>query len=256
MTQLSAISPKTHTDKSWIRYSSYSFTSKASIANLVGAEIPKAVSGGLPMAFVKEQDAFFLAAVLSPTPGTNLFVNQTGKWLGEYIPSAFRSYPFRLARAKGKDNLILCVDEDSGLVKNDKSAEPFFDDQGQLSKPVQDIMDFLSQVEQNKRKTIQAVDVLADAGIITQLPLKMRHKDREKPVAGLYRIDEAKLNSLDDEQFNKLRKAGALPIAYGQLLSMENIQVFEKLAKAQEGAAAKSPDVGSFLGDDDVISFQ
>ena len=83
MTQLSAITNQSHTDKSWIRYSSYSFASKSSIANLVGAEIPKAVSGGLPMAFVKEQDAFFLAAVLSPTPGTNLFVTQTGKWLGE-----------------------------------------------------------------------------------------------------------------------------------------------------------------------------
>jgi hypothetical protein len=29
-----------------------------------------------------------------------------------------------------------------------------------------------------------------------------------------------------------------------------------KLAKAHEQAAVQTPDVGSFLGDDDVISFQ
>ncbi|MCA1793822.1 MAG: SapC family protein [Desulfobacteraceae bacterium] len=116
------------------------------------------------------------------------------------------------------------------------------------------MLNFLSQVEQNKRKTIQAVAALAEAGVITQWPLKMKYEDQEKPVAGLHRIDEAKLNSLEDEQFLKIRKAGALPIAYAQLLSMENIRMFEKLAKAQEGTAAS--DAGSFLGDDDVISFQ
>jgi hypothetical protein len=256
MPKLSAITKQSHADKTWTRFSSYAFASKSSIASMAGAEIAKAVVGGLPMGFVKEQGRFFLAAVLSLTPGTNLFVTQNGKWLGEYIPSAFRGYPFMLAKAEGKDDLILCVDEESGLVKDDKSAEPFFDDQGQLSKPVNDILNFLSQIENNKRITIQAVAALAEAGVITEWPLKIKHGDQEKPVTGLYRIDEAKLNSLEDEQFTKLRKAGSLPIAYAQLLSMGNIQVFEKLAKAQRQAAVKTPDVGSFLGDDDVISFQ
>ncbi|MCA1785084.1 MAG: SapC family protein [Desulfobacteraceae bacterium] len=256
MPQLSAISPKNHADKTWTRFSSYHFASKSSIASLVGAEIAHAVAAGLPLAFVKEQDRFFLAAVLSLAPGTNLFVAQNGKWLGEYIPSVFRSYPFMLAKAEGKDDLILCVDEESGLIKNDKNGEAFFDDQGELSRQVHDIFNFLSQIEKNKVQTARAVAALTDAGVITQWPLKIKHGDQEKPVTGLYRIDEAKLNSLDDEQFLKIRKAGALPIAYAQLLSMGNVQVFEKLAKAQEQAAVKTPDAGSFLGDDDVISFQ
>jgi len=256
MPKLSAITKQTYADKSWTRFSSYTFASKSSIASLVNAEIAKAVTAGLPMAFVKEQDRFFLAAVLSLTPGTNLFIAQNGKWLGEYIPSVFRSYPFMLAKAEGKDDLILCVDEESGLVKNDKTGEPFFDDQGELSRQVHDIFNFLSQIEKNKIQTVRAVAVLAEAGVLTQWPLKIKQGDQEKPVTGLYRIDEAKLNSLDDEQFLKIRKAGALPTAYAQLLSMGNVQVFEKLAKVQQQAAGKTPDAGSFLGDDDVISFQ
>jgi hypothetical protein len=257
MTQIKPITKQSHAGKSWTRYSSYKFAAKSSIAPLVGAEIAKAIST-FPMAFINLQDRFQLVAVLSFSSGTNLFVAQNGKWLRGYVPSVFRSYPFMLAKAEGKENLILCVDEDSGLLNEDKNAgNPFFDDQGQLAKPVKDILDFLSQIEKNKTHTNQAVAALAEAGVITEWSLKVTHGDKEKPVTGLYRIDETKLNSLDDAQFNKLRKAGSLPIAYAQLLSMGNIQVFEKLAKMQKpAAAAQTPDVGPFLGDDDVISFQ
>jgi hypothetical protein len=261
MPQLNPITRKNYADKSWTRFSSYSFASKSSIASLVSAEIAKALAGRLPLAFVKEQDRYFLVAVLSFAPGTNLFVARDGKWLGEYIPAVFRSYPFMLARAEGKDDLILCVDEESRLVKEDKSAEPFFDDQGALSRQMQDIFSFLSQIEKNKAQTVRAVTALAEAGLITDWPLKIQDGDQEKPVTGLFRIDEAGLNALDDEGFLKLRKAGGLPIAYAQLLSMNNIQMLVQLAQgraqmAQSRKTSQASDIGPAFGDDDMISFQ
>ncbi|MCA1786045.1 MAG: SapC family protein [Desulfobacteraceae bacterium] len=258
MPQLAAITKESHAGKSWKRFQSYNFASKDNLAPLAGAEVAKAVLT-LPMAFVKQQDTFSLVAVLSLAPGTNLFTGQNGRWLGGYVPAVFRGYPFLLAKAEGRDDLILCVHEDSGLILDDKSAEPFFDDQGQVSPPVQEILNFLSRIEQNKAITNQAVSVLADAGLITEWPLKIKEGEQEKPVTGLYMVDEAKLNTLEDELFLKLRKAGSLPIAYGQLLSMGNIQAFEKLADMQTSqarAAAEQPDFKAFLGDDDVISFE
>jgi hypothetical protein len=55
----------------------------------------------VPLAFARHQDRFLLVAVLSLTPGFNLFVSPTGQWLGRYVPSVFRGYPFRLARKAG-----------------------------------------------------------------------------------------------------------------------------------------------------------
>jgi hypothetical protein len=257
MPQLAAITKETHAGKSWKRYQSYDFAAKDNLAPLAGAEIARAVST-LPMAFVKHQDTFSLVAVLSLTPGTNMFTGQNGQWLGGYVPAVFRGYPFMLAAAEGRDDLILCVNEDSGLILDDPGAEPFFDEQGQVSGPVQEILNFLSQIEQNRAVTNQAVNALAEAGIITKWQLKIKDGDQEKPITGLYRVDEAKLNTLADESFLKLRKAGSLPIAYGQLLSMGNIQIFEKLStmhQARAGAAAEPPDFNTFLGNDDVISF-
>ncbi|MDZ7664874.1 MAG: hypothetical protein U5K27_06015 [Desulfotignum sp.] len=72
--------------------------------------------------------------------------------------------------------------------------------------------------------------------------------------SGLYRIDEAKLNSLEDDRFLNSAKQAACPLL--TLMIHGNIQVFEKMAKAQEKATVKNRDVVSFLGDDDVISFQ
>jgi hypothetical protein len=256
MPQPTPITKQSHADKSWTRYTSYEFASKNSLAPLVGAELTRAATA-FPMAFVKEQNSFSLVAVLSLTPGTNLFVAPTGQWLGAYVPSVFRGYPFRLAKAEGKDDLILCVEEDSGLVNNDKTAgEPFFDDTGEVSQPVKDVLNFLNQVERNRAATNLAVSALADAGVITEWPLKVQMDGREKPVTGLHMVDETKLNSLEDEPFLKLRKAGSLPIAYAQMLSMGNVQVFETLGKAHEKMAVKSPDLKAVFGDDDIISFQ
>jgi hypothetical protein len=162
---------------------------------------------------------------------------------------------------KGHDNPVLCVDEDSGLVHNDQTAgELFFDDNDEVSKPVKEILDFLNQVEQNRAATNVAVAALEEAGVLADWLLKIKDGEQEKPVTGLYRIDEAGLNALEDEAFLKIRKAGALLIAYAQLMSMGNMQNLAQLAKAQEQmkqaqTKQKNLDIQPVFGDDDMISF-
>jgi hypothetical protein len=52
-------------------------------------------------------------------------------------------------------------------------------------------------------------------------------------VTGLYRIDEAVLNALENEDFLTLRQSGALLVADAQLLSMNQIAVLKQLAQIQ-----------------------
>lgn len=254
MTQLVAVSPETFRNKYWKRFDSFEFAAKDSVAPLVAAEIARA-SQAMPVAFLKQNDRFILAGLLSLTPGTNLFLGPQGRWLGDYVPSCFRGYPFRLAKAEGRDDLILCIDQDSGLV-SDQDGEPFFDDQDQLAEPLRKVLDLLSQVQQNWAVTHKAVDALAEAGLICDWPLKIKTPEGEQPVTGLFMIDEAKLNSLEDELFLKIRAAGALPIAYAQMLSMGNIQVLSRLADAH--ARQQAPvqnNVSGAFGDDDILTF-
>jgi hypothetical protein len=254
MTQLVAVAPETFRKKYWKRFESYEFAAKDSVAPLAAAEIARAAQA-MPVAFLKQDDRFILAGLLSLTPGNNLYVGPRGRWLGEYAPSCFRGYPFRLAKAEGRDDLILCIDQDSELV-SDEDGERFFDDQDQLAEPLQKVLDFLSRVQQNWIATQKAVDALAEAGLICDWPLKIKTSEGEQPVNGLFMIDEAKLNSLEDDLFLTLRTCGALPIAYAQMLSMGNIQLLSRLAdaRARQQAPVQNNVSGAF-GDDDILTF-
>lgn len=258
--KLLAVTRGSHGNKSWGRFASYGFAGRECFVPVTAAEVPDAALS-LPLAFVRQKDHFILAALLSLIPGINLFVSPDGQWLGQYVPSEFRGYPFRLARGGPEKELMLCVDEDSGLVHADRtSGEPFFDLGGELSGPVKEVLAFLTHQERSRTVTRERVADLAAAGLIQEWPLTVRINDREKKVLGLHRIDEAKLNALEAEPFLRVRKA--LPIAYAQMLSMGHVMGLEKMAQQYQTAPHhqqiedKTPNFLAAFGDDDMISFE
>lgn len=276
MSELHPVSKQRHADKCWQRYVSYSFTAKDAVVALVAAELPKACIA-FPLGFLKsEQDTFLPVAVLGLAPGRNLFVTQDGRWIGGYIPAAYRSFPFRLATTPDQQH-VLCVDEASGLVQpitSEQSGERpkgtkwerFFDDEDQPTGAVKDILDFLTQVEKNRLATQVALQALVHAALIVPWEIHIKdHSGSEQKIDGLFRIDEARLNSLSIEEFDAVRKASGLAIAYCQLLSMQHLPLLGQLVRAHQQAQAQSlarPPVTptgeidfSFLADGDTIGF-
>ncbi|MDR3661204.1 MAG: SapC family protein [Mycobacterium sp.] len=224
-----------HADWSWRSITGFSYAAATALVPLVGAELAK-VALAMPFGFNQRPDGrFVLVGILSLTPGRNLFVAPDGRWLGDYVPAAIRSHPFRLLREEGTEALILCVDEQSGLVgEGGGKGQAFFDGQGNLAPPTKAVLDFLGQIERNRAATEAAVSELAAAGVICPWPIKLKSGE---VVDGLHRIDERAVNALQDDAFLRLRKSSALPIAYAQLLSMGKIQVLERLAELQSQLA-------------------
>lgn len=224
MTTMAAVSKERHEHKFWQRYTSYAFASKEHLVPIVAAELSTAIHA-MPLAFARHQDMFFLVGIMSLKPGQNLFVNHAGKYMGAYVPSYFRSYPFKLGKTADTDKHILCVDEDSGLI-SETEGEPFFDPAGEPANPIRDIMKFLTKVEQNRAVTAASVSALAGADLMT--PWALQATESGEQVAGLYRIDEKRMSVLEDDAFLTLR--ASLPIAYAQLYSMGNMAFLHKLA--------------------------
>jgi len=87
----------------------------------------------------------------------------------------------------------------------------------------------------------------------------------EQQIAGLFRTDEAALNQLPGEALLEVRQAGALPLAYCQLLSMQHLPLLGGLIEAHAKAAAQAlvaqriaPDGNldlEFLNQNGTISF-
>jgi hypothetical protein len=128
------------------------------------------------------------------------------------------------------------------------------------------VLDFVSQIERSRVATQAAVDALQAAGLIQPWPLKLQQGDQMRPVEGIHRADEAALNALSDEAFVLLRKAGALPLAYAQLLSMNQLAMLQKSfdVQAKLREQQKAQELGQFknlaglgfgLSDDGNIKF-
>ena len=252
MTELAAITPEQHAKKVWKHVTDYAFVAEDTVIPLVGAELSKAALV-MPTGFIKLDTGYQLVAITSLQLKTNLYVAPDGTWLGGYLPAALRAYPFQLAQQEGAENFILCINEASGLVvENTEDGNAFFDDQDQPTQGIKDILNFLTKVEASRAVTQGAVNALADAGLITPWEINLKQGEKVVPVEGLFSIDEAGLNKLDDEDFLTLRKAGGLALAYAQLLSMSQLAVLERLGKLrgqileQQAASSKASNLTGF----------
>lgn len=242
----------------WSRNSDYRFAALDSVAPLVAQELPSACVNR-PIAFIRQGDIYVPAAVQSLQPGQNLYVGADGRWLTPYIPAIYRGYPFALVQADNNQQ-VLCVDTDCGLI-GEQGEHGFFDDDGQPTAPINEIVEFLKQVQSNRELTQRLCTALDAEGLIVPWSIKVKDASaQEHPVQGLFRIDEARFNALDGEAAARLHQSGALPVVYCQLISMQHMQVLARLAESRaQQASTEAPaevDIDAmFGGRDDTLKF-
>jgi SapC protein len=223
-----------HAGKGWRRPSGYGFAKKDAVVPIVASEFARAALA-LPIGFVEESGFFVPVILTSPFPGRSVVVGPKGEWFVGYVPAVLRSYPFSLHSPVGGGEPTLCVDEDSGLVvPADDKTEKFFEADGSLSAPLDDVLKLLRHVAENRVLTNQAVVTLSDAGVIKRWNLVVPVGESRVPVGGFYSVDEAALNELDDAGLIGVRRA--LGLAYAQVLSAGQVGVLSRLASLQETA--------------------
>ncbi|MGM0540730.1 MAG: SapC family protein [Thermodesulfobacteriota bacterium] len=250
-----ALSPSQQANKHYLPRQGYSFAADQQAVPILLAELPKLLPH-YPLAFIQQESTYQPVVLTGLGGGQNLYVNHDGKWLATYVPAFLRSYPFRLLTAENKQQ-VLCIQEDH--LVDDSQGEPLFDSEGNLTKPVQDTLNFLNECEKNRRVTQAACAALDKSAVIERWPLQIKQQEGQEPVQvdGLFRISEKALNELDAETFSGLRSHGALALAYAQLFSMNQINQLVERAKyhARQQAKQEEPDIEQLFGEDDVLNF-
>ncbi|NBN77623.1 peptidase [Microvirga tunisiensis] len=235
------ISRDRHGARAWVRRQGYDFAAADSVIPLVGAELSRAVLH-YPIAFLPQGEGFGLYALTGIEPGRNLFLTRDGRWVVPYIPAAIRAYPFRLATLEDNRH-VLCFDEDSGqLVEPGSSAAAlsFFGEGNAPDPEVARVLDFLLETDRSGQRTARAVAALQAKGVIApwETTIETRARGRQA-VSGLFRVDEDALNRLPASDFEDLRQAGSLVIAYLQMVSMQHLVSLGQLADAHAEAEAR-----------------
>lgn len=222
MAQMHIVTPDEFAGKSWQRVEHYSFAAQSNLIPVLAGEIAK-LACALPLGFIKANGRFLLVAITSLQPNRNYFILPDGRWLGDYVPVELRCHPFKMLKPDNHPKKVLCIDKDSGLVRDDGQGEAFFDPEGKPSAALQGMVEFLSQVDRNREGTQAAVDTLAETGLLIPWELTLTQGDKQLPVNGFHKVDEQALNALTDETWLKLRRTSATPVAYTQLISMNQM---------------------------------
>lgn len=259
MANLKAVSVERYGGRRWRRFTDYRFAGGDAGVPITAREVPRAVLF-IPIAFVRVGEAFELVAVQGLKEGQNLMVSPEGAWRGGYRPASYRCHPFLLARPAGAESneRVLCFDEDSGLLVDEDApagsakdgTEPFFSDGGEPTETVSRVFEFLGQHANGLAVAKRLCADLDRAGLITAWDIRWQDaRGKNLTVEGLFRVDELALNALSFEGLGKLRNAGALAMAYGQLFSTAHMPDLLRLADA--GDPARSPQELSFGGLED-----
>ena len=115
-------------------------------------------------------------------------------------------------------------------------------------------MEFLGKIAANNEATQNICEILQRHNLIQVWPLSLQGESEQD--VGLFRIDEAALNQLSPDAFKEIRQAGALPVIYCQLLSMQNLARLSELSKvhAELEKPTQSP-IASLFEDDGSLNF-
>ncbi len=197
-------------------------------------------STSLPIIFVKpgEDQPYQAVAMLGLKPSQNLVI-QDGTWNAVYMPSCIQIYPFQIARtSKEGDQHTIIVDENANNISTSE-GDALFNDEGKGT----ELMDRCQQQIENHFKEITesraAIEYLAELDLIKNQDLTITVPNIEDKIviSGISIIDEEKLNSLETDKFEELRKRGLLPAIYAQLASMHQMhRLTQMMVKAQAAA--------------------
>ncbi|HEY8605580.1 MAG TPA: SapC family protein [Noviherbaspirillum sp.] len=214
----------------------FSFADKTNSVLLAGSEFAEACRD-YPIVFVgSEGGPFTAAALVGLGDKENLFTDSSGNWeRGTYIPAFIRRYPFVLAGAETAETLTVCVDEAyRGL--GEEEGEALFGADGQETEYLKNVVEFLRLFHAEMKRTAAFAAKVAELGVLSPKVITVERNGSKQTLEGLWVVDEAKLNALDDAKTLELVRTGFMGWIYAHLLSLRNVA---RLANRMDAPAAK-----------------
>ena len=198
------------------------FARVLNVIYITTAEFPRACHD-YPIAFVRDGTGNVVPIIVTGlSDGTNLFIDERGTWASDtYCPAFVRRYPFfTVTIVDGEqDQALICVD-DKALSKD---APALINAAGKETDNWRAVELLVTEMDSEQQNTAALCASLDDLELLE--PFEADFHPRGKPqirVAGLLRVNERRLRSLNDADVLALLQKGHLARIYAHLLSFEN----------------------------------
>lgn len=183
-----------------------------------------------PIFFTKNKDTgqFEPVALLGFEENENLYLNDNG-WDARYVPLTIQRQPFLIGfQAKAESGVptkepVVHVDINHTSISH-TDGEPVFLEHGGASPYLEHITSVLMTIHQGHEYNKAFSQTLIGLDLIESLTMQIQFNDDLKHnLAGLYTINEDKLNSLNANGLEVLHSKGYLQHIYMILASMPNV---------------------------------
>jgi len=222
--QLVAVNYEQHAALRMADKPDYSFAAQADALPLLVSELSAALRH-YPLAFLETGpgSAPLLVAITGLANGHNLFIDDQGQWLSSaYVPAYVRRYPWFAVQVPSQSDPLLAMDDTATQLSLEQGT-PLFDEQGQPSARLQQVMAFEREYITAAQRTQAMALALRQAQVLEPGQFTLTAQGGEpRQLNGLLVVSEARLQQLPPEALATLHSADAMGLAYAQLLSMGN----------------------------------
>ena len=168
----------------------------------------------------------------------NLYVTEDGGWDAEYIPAFVRRYPFVFSKNTEEDKFTLCIDESWDGCNQEGRGKPLFDDKGERSPYMQEMIGFVTEYQRQFQRTQQFCQKLKELELLETNQMNFTLPGGEKQsLGGFMIVSRDKLNALPAETLSELAQSGALELTYTHLQSVNNMSLVLKRVAARQGTS-------------------
>jgi SapC. len=215
-----------HRDLRYQKSDNYSFASTVNNVPVSGHEFFHC-SRHYPVMFVETSAGGFLpVALLSITANSH----QLGdRWEGVYVPAFVKRYPFALAENQD----VVMIDEDAPHFKT-AGGELLFDDQGEPTPELRDILEYLDALNKGHSQTLEYVKALKVKGLLSRCKSTVKLLDREVKLDSFFVVNEHDFqDALTDEEIVDWFNRGWLGWTYAHIHSIGAVnEILKRMAKA------------------------
>lgn len=190
----------------------------------------RALQNEYPIFFQKnpETGKFSAVALTGLRQNENLFLSEQG-WDAHYIPASVKRRPFLIGLQAPKPGQgdqpgrMVYVDMDSPRI-SDSQGDAVFLPHGGYSPYLESIVGLLEYIQYGTELNEQFIDALLAYELLEIVSLEITLKNGERNnLAGLYTINEDKLNALDGNAVAELHRKGFMAFIYMALASHANV---------------------------------
>jgi hypothetical protein len=217
----------------------YSFARQVNSVPTTAVEFPRAALEYV-LVFAGSDQQVMPAAILGIQDKQNIYIEKSGKWLGRYVPAFVRRYPFVFS-STDEENFTLCIDGSFRGWSKDGKGQRLFDDKGERSEYLENILKFLQQYQLEFQRTRAFCQKLKSLDLLEPVHAQFTTPDgQRRSLSGFMAVNREKLKKVPAEKLAELASTDELELIY---LHLQSLNHFEGLISQATGksAAATSP---------------